>query len=230
MKAYNITTYIALIFVMGLFSMQSYAQQSLIDEIRNTRQAEKSNTKTTTPTPATKTDEAQAPAQSEEPASRTSSKATIVDEPAKEKGVVTKENSSEPKLYDKQSLKKRLSYKFEGTYDELKAHAAQQKKPYILDMETSWCRVCKQMDHEVFADDAISQYIQSNYILYKLDAEQYKEVASLYGVNSYPTFIFFNHKNEELGRSQGYIDANGFMNTMKEFKPRVPHTKFSDFR
>lgn len=132
--------------------------------------------------------------------------------------------------YTAEEAKKRMDYFHTGKYEEVQPRANMEKKGYFVDFVTDWCRVCKQMEREVFAVDTVRDYAQKNYIAYQLDAEERKDISDNYSVSVFPTIIFFDFNGKETGRLTGYVTPEGFVKAMNEYKPRVPNTRYSSFR
>ncbi len=107
------------------------------------------------------------------------------------------------------------------------------KKKILVDIYTDWCRLCKVMDRETFADEEIASYINIHYYAVKLDAEQ-KEIitwnnhefkwipSGRHGLHelayvlcdgemSYPTYIFLTENHERIRISKGFKDARTFL-------------------
>ncbi len=127
-------------------------------------------------------------------------------------------------------LEKRLDYFHKGTWKHVTKQSSEKKKPLMVDFYTDWCRVCKQMDQETFADEEVTKNIKKNYIAYRLDAEKQKEVAEQYDVHSFPTFIFISPDGKELGRITSYLTKEAFKKELNKYKIEIPHTKYSEFR
>ncbi len=134
------------------------------------------------------------------------------------------------KLYSKTELQQRLAYFSTQSWEALKAQAKTQNKPFFVAFETPWCRVCKKMDHEVYARDRVANYARNHFLAYKLDGEQRPDVAQRYSISSYPTLLIFDQNGSEVKRIIGATTENQFIEVMKQFSAKVPHTKYSSFR
>ncbi len=144
--------------------------------------------------------------------------------------VKVESNNQDLKLYPKAELQRRLAYFSQTSWEQLQTQARNQNKPYFVAFETPWCRVCKKMDHEVYARDRVSNYARSHFLAYKLDGEVRPDVAQRYGINSYPTLIVFDSTGKELKRIQGATTERQFVELMKQHTSKIPHTKYSFFR
>ncbi len=103
---------------------------------------------------------------------------------------------------------------FHGTWDEAIALAKKEKKKLFVDFYTEWCGPCLNMSLTVFVLPQVGDVYNKNFICLKIDAEkgEGKELAKRYGVNSYPTYIFVNPKNQEIiHRSGGNKPAEDFL-------------------
>jgi len=75
-------------------------------------------------------------------------------------------------------------------------------KPIFIDVYTTWCGPCKQMDKT-----------NENFISVKWDADdiKYKADARRLGVDAYPTFLFLDKTGKPIASPAGYRDAKNFM-------------------
>ena len=74
--------------------------------------------------------------------------------------------------------------------------AAKAKKPIFVDFYTSCCTRCKMMDEYIFTDKNLADYYNKNFLSYKVDCEKGNGVnlASIYGINNYPTLLYLDEK------------------------------------
>ena len=108
---------------------------------------------------------------------------------------------------------------FKGSWNELLAKAAKDKKPFWVDVYTSWCGPCKQMAKFTFTHDEVGKVSNKAFLAYKIDAEQGEgvKVASDYNVDSYPTILFFSADGKLMGREVGLQDAERFAFVMDKY-------------
>jgi thiol:disulfide interchange protein len=83
--------------------------------------------------------------------------------------------------------------------------AQQENKPIFVDFYTTWCAPCRLMDESVFSNFEIGEYMNSNFINFKVNAEAGNgpNLAAIYEVRSYPTLLFLNQHGEVLVRKEG---------------------------
>lgn len=106
-------------------------------------------------------------------------------------------------------------------------------KKIFVDVYTDWCGWCKRMDAVTFNDPKVKAYMQNNFYMVKLNAEQkedikfnnrtFKYVASgrrgyhelaaelLQGQLSYPTVVFLDEEVKIVTVVPGFQDANKFL-------------------
>jgi len=86
-------------------------------------------------------------------------------------------------------------------------------KPIFIDVYTTWCGPCKQMDKTTFQDEALGAFLNENFISVKWDADdiKYKADARRLGVDAYPTFLFLDKTGKPIASPAGYRDAKNFM-------------------
>jgi thiol-disulfide isomerase/thioredoxin len=104
--------------------------------------------------------------------------------------------------------------KFEtGTWAEITAKAKKENKLIFLDAYASWCGPCKWMAKNVFTNDTVANFYNSNFINAKIDMEKGEgvELAKKYGVQAYPTMFYINGNGEMVHRICGSAPAAAFM-------------------
>ena len=127
-----------------------------------------------------------------------------------------------------------------------------EKRKIFIDVFTSWCGWCKNMDKATFGQQYIIKYINENYYPVKLDAEQrndinfksktyhfvtqsgvgFNELAAefLKGQLSYPTIVFLDEDLNLIQAIQGFRPPEQFEKIMTYFgednHKKVPWIKY----
>ena len=118
-----------------------------------------------------------------------------------------------------------------------------QPKKIFVDVYTDWCGWCKKMDKDTFQNPQVSQYMQDNFYMVKMDAEGkdpiqyqgktfkfvpsgrrgYHELAAalLQGKMSYPTVVFLDENFNMLSPVPGYQKVEPFMQIAKYFGDNI---------
>jgi thiol-disulfide isomerase/thioredoxin len=101
----------------------------------------------------------------------------------------------------------------EGNWQEILNLSKKEKKPIFIDVQTTWCRPCREMEQTTFKDSLVGTYFNSNFICYKLDAEKGEgiELAKKYEVEYYPTYLFVDGNGTFFFRTGGYQEAEIFV-------------------
>jgi thiol-disulfide isomerase/thioredoxin len=106
--------------------------------------------------------------------------------------------------------------------------AKAQKKLIFVDIYTTWCGPCKEMDKKTFTDGMVGDKFNAKFVNYKLDAEKGFGItlAKRYNVTSYPTCLFVDanenliYKQEGLLRSGDLLkEADMVINNQANAKP-----------
>ncbi len=87
------------------------------------------------------------------------------------------------------------------------AQAKAQNKLIFVDIYTTWCRPCKEMDKKTFSETTVGDKFNARFINYKLDAEKGFGItlAKRYNVNSYPTCLFIDNSENLVYKQEGYL-------------------------
>jgi uncharacterized protein YyaL (SSP411 family) len=57
------------------------------------------------------------------------------------------------------------------TIEQAEGKLQQQQKPILIDLYTTWCGWCKQMDHRTYSNKKVAQYLSDKFYTVKIDAE-----------------------------------------------------------
>lgn len=108
------------------------------------------------------------------------------------------------------------------------ALAQKEKKHVVIDFYTDWCGWCKVMDQKTFSEPVVNQYLFSNFVPIRINAENDKEKLTFQGktytpreltrafqVTGYPSIAFVSPDMEVLGVIPGYIEKDRFLNLLK---------------
>ncbi len=138
------------------------------------------------------------------------------------------------------------------TMEQVEALSKKEKRKIFIDVYTTWCGWCKNMEKATFNQQHIARYINENYYAVKLDAEQknditfknktyrfvtqsgvgFNELAAefLKGQMSYPTIIFLDEDLNLIQSIPGYRAADQFEMIMTYFGDdnykKMPWTKY----
>lgn len=87
--------------------------------------------------------------------------------------------------------------------------AKNQKKLIFVDIYTTWCGPCKEMDKKTFTESAVGDKFNTKFINYKVDAEKGFGItlAKRYKVTSYPTCLFVDPSENLIYKQEGLLRA-----------------------
>ena len=105
-----------------------------------------------------------------------------------------------------------MNYEPSLTLSEVLLKAEKENKVVFLDMYADWCLPCKVMDQEVFNDQATADFMNENFINYKVNGERNEgpDLVIIYGVKGYPTHLFLDGRGRVLEKNIGALGIVGF--------------------
>jgi thioredoxin-related protein len=110
------------------------------------------------------------------------------------------------------------------------AKAKKENKLIFVDAMTTWCGPCKQMAKNVFTNDTVADYFNTNFVNLKLDMEKGEGVpfATKYDVNCFPNLLFIDANGEIVHRQAGSLPAGEFIALAKQ--TRTPENAYGALR
>jgi thiol-disulfide isomerase/thioredoxin len=105
-----------------------------------------------------------------------------------------------------------------GTWTEVLAKAKQENRMIYLDCYTTWCGPCKWMAKNVFTNDTVADFYNSNFVNVEMDMEKGEglEIAKKYGIRAYPTMLYLSADGTVMHRTCGSAPVQSFVNKGKE--------------
>ena len=82
-----------------------------------------------------------------------------------------------------------------------------QNKLIVLDFTASWCKPCKTMDEKLWSSEEMKE-LSKNFIFFKVDIDENRELALKYSINSIPNVIISNIAGDNLWSMVGYGGSN----------------------
>lgn len=103
-------------------------------------------------------------------------------------------------------------------FKEIKAKAAKENKLIFVDAYTTWCGPCKYMAKNIFTNDTVADFYNSNFVNAKIDMEKGEgiELAKQYEVMCYPNLLFIDGNGNIVHRVAGAMNASDFVKLGKQ--------------
>ncbi len=103
------------------------------------------------------------------------------------------------------SQNRSIEFESTGTFSEILAKAKAENKLVFIDAYTTWCGPCKWMSKNIFTNDTIADYFNSNFVNAKIDMEKGEgiEIAKKYDVRCYPNLLFVDGDGNLVHRTAG---------------------------
>lgn len=137
------------------------------------------------------------------------------------------------------------------TLDEVQTAMKKKPKKVWVDVYTSWCGWCKVMDQKTFSNPNVIKYLNENFYMVKVDAEQKDEIRFrgkmypymperrvnafaielLQGQLSYPSGVFMEENFQNPQIVPGYLDVANFEMIIRYLgEGAYKSTKFEDWQ
>jgi thioredoxin-related protein len=102
------------------------------------------------------------------------------------------------------------------TYKEGSDLAQRQKKNMVIYFRADWCTYCGQMEKETFGNAAVIEFLNSQAIAIKVDVDQEKRIARLFGVRGLPATFLLMHNGEQVGPMPGFIPPRPYLSMISK--------------
>ncbi len=82
----------------------------------------------------------------------------------------------------------------EGNWEQMLKMAKKEKKMIFVDCYTSWCGPCKMLAKNIFTQDHVADFYNTNFICFQIDMEKGEgpQLARKYGVAAFPTLLYID--------------------------------------
>jgi thiol-disulfide isomerase/thioredoxin len=109
-----------------------------------------------------------------------------------------------------------------GNFESILNKAKAEKKLVYVDIFTTWCGPCKQMDAEVFTNSEVGKTFNENFVCYKIDGEkgEGKDLVEYFELESYPTSMFLDAEWNVVLKLEGFRPKERLLEAADKVKVR----------
>lgn len=104
------------------------------------------------------------------------------------------------------------------------------KRMVFVDCYTTWCGPCKYMTSNVFPQEVVGDYFNSNFVCLKIDMEKGEgpELVKRYGIRAFPTFLILRPDGSVYHKLLGSGEADAFLKRVQEGMKEENSTGYLD--
>jgi thiol:disulfide interchange protein len=95
------------------------------------------------------------------------------------------------------------------------AEARAQHKQVFAYFTATWCGPCQEMKRTTWSDNTVRRAMERRFVPVKVDIDENRSLASAYGIEAVPTFIWLDDSGKALGQTSGYMDAKEMENWLE---------------
>src|SRR2546426_3309890 len=107
-----------------------------------------------------------------------------------------------------------------STLEEASSAAIKADKPMFLDFWADWCAPCKQMEKDLYNNDAFVK-ASDGFVLVRINFDKKAALARKYNVEGLPTVVFADSYGSEFIRHRGFLEVKPFIELMKALPSNV---------
>jgi len=116
------------------------------------------------------------------------------------------------------------------SYEDALVRARKEGKFVMVDFFAVWCKWCKKMDADTYADPRVAEALNADFVVVKVDAESEKtvvhemrqmsmaELADVYKVGSFPSIWFLDKDGHQAKLLNGYLPPDDFLKYLQYIK------------
>lgn len=93
--------------------------------------------------------------------------------------------------------------------------AQAENKSIMLLFDQNGCYYCDELKEKTLSNPDVISKLNEGYITVIVDINEQPRLASKYNVFGTPTAIFLDSNQKQIGKIEGYVDDNEFLNTLK---------------
>lgn len=93
--------------------------------------------------------------------------------------------------------------------------AQSQNKSILLIFDQEDCYYCDLLKENTLTNDELISKLNEGYITVIVDINKQPQLAAKYSVFGTPTMIFLDSNQKQIGKIEGYVDANEFLDYIK---------------
>lgn len=92
----------------------------------------------------------------------------------------------------------------------------------LVDVFTTWCKPCKQMDRDTYENEEIKSLIANlNFVKLDADLEENREFVKKFEINTFPTTLIFDSQQNLLSKKIGYLGPEAMKKFIKSTENRT---------
>ena len=101
------------------------------------------------------------------------------------------------------------------TYEQASKQVHDPSRKYFLFFYTDWCTYCHKLEQNTFADKAVADYINQNFIPVKINSERNPKLAARFRISGVPNLRFLTPAGKDIAQWPGYIEPADFLPLLK---------------
>ena len=108
-----------------------------------------------------------------------------------------------------------VSLDWETDWSEAFSRARSENKVVLASFNADWCVWCRRLETTTYQDAKVASMLGERTVPLSLDVEgNGKQLSDDHGVDGLPTVVVFAADGRELGRIDGYVAPDGFLELM----------------
>jgi thiol:disulfide interchange protein len=106
--------------------------------------------------------------------------------------------------------------RWERDWDDAFAKARSEGKAVLASFEAEWCVWCRRLETTTYRDAKVASLLDAEVVPVALDVDRNgRELSDTYGVDGLPTVVVFDTDGDELGRIDGYMPPESFLERLE---------------
>lgn len=102
-----------------------------------------------------------------------------------------------------------------------KTAAAETNKPIFLYFTADWCHYCHKMEKETLSTQKVSEYLNKNFVLFKVDYDNHKDLVARYRLRGVPASVLGDVELANSSQTSGFMPVEDFLTWVKKAEGEI---------
>ncbi len=90
-----------------------------------------------------------------------------------------------------------------------------EKRKFMIYFHADWCAYCHKLETNAFSNQEIADYINTNFVPVRVDADKESQTAARFSVRGLPDIRFLTPEGDGIAKIPGYVEIKQLLTLLK---------------